>query len=111
MAQEFAASLNSPLGVLAFAWLRAVRTESRPTPSLFSSMGLTSARTAGFAPPPTKTCPTPSTCASFWARIESAALYISDSGTVSEVSAKIKMGASAGLDLRYVGLPGRYEGN
>ena len=44
--------------------------------SCSSARGFSSTRTAGLAPPPTITCPTPSTCASFCARMESAASYI-----------------------------------
>ena len=73
---------------------------SNPTPSLLSSIGLTSARTAGGAEPYMNTWPTPFTCDSFCDRIESAASYICATGTVSEVSARIRIGASAGLILR-----------
>ena len=51
----------------------AVRTWPRLMPIWASTFGSTRARTAGFAPPPTNTWPTPSNCESFWARIESAA--------------------------------------
>ena len=56
--------------------VRALRTSSRPSPKLFSSVGLTSTRTAGSGPPPTETWPTPFTWESFWARMEEAASYI-----------------------------------
>jgi hypothetical protein len=39
----------------------------------------------------------PSTCESFWARIESATSYISDRSRVGEVRDRIMIGASAGL--------------
>ena len=48
----------------------------------------------------TYTCPTPSTCASFCERIESAASYIWSCVMASDVSARIRMGESAGLTLR-----------
>ena len=89
-----------PLGVLALALASVVRTWSRPICMLSRARGFSSTRTAGLAPPPTVTWPTPSTCASFWASIESAASYISVTSLLSEVSARIMMGASAGLTLR-----------
>ena len=46
----------------------------------------------------------PSTCASFWANTESAASNTRPIGSASEVSARIRIGASAGLTFRYVGL-------
>ena len=52
---------TSPLGRLALAEPNAARTCSTPIPSLLNSVGLSSARTAGRAPPPTNTCPTPGT--------------------------------------------------
>ena len=57
-------------------------------------------RTAGCDDPPTNTWPTPSICDSFCARIESAASYIWSCVMVSEVSARIRMGESAGFTLR-----------
>ncbi len=63
-------------------------------------VGLASMRTAGLALPPMFTWPTPLTCAIFCARIESAASYSCGTVMVSEVSARIRMGASAGLILR-----------
>src|SRR5438128_5109039 len=73
--------------------------------------GSTRARTAGFAPPPTNTWPMPSTCESFCARIESAASYMRPTGMTSEISVRIRMGASAGFTLRYVGLFGSVDGS
>ena len=58
---------------------KAVRTCAVPMPYAVSSMGFSSARTAGLAPPLTITCPTPSTCESFCATIESAESYICES--------------------------------
>ena len=61
-----------PLGRLALAEARNPRTSSSESPALFRAVGLTSTRTAGRAPPPTNTRPTPSTCAIFCCRIEEA---------------------------------------
>src|SRR3989442_1325800 len=93
-----------PLGPLALTDRRAARTCSSPMPSWVSRLGSTRARTAGLAPPPTTTWPMPSTCASFWANTESAASNTRPIGSASEVSARIRIGASAGLTFRYVGL-------
>ena len=65
-----------PFGRLAFADPRNVRRSSRPSPSAFSTVGFTSTRTAGSAPPPTKTWPTPSTCAMRCCRTDEARSYI-----------------------------------
>src|SRR4051812_31550544 len=43
--------------------------------------------------------------------MESAASYTRGRGMVSDVSARIRMGASAGFTLRYRGLLGRFAGN
>ena len=80
-------------------------------PSLLNSSGLTSARTAGCEAPPTATCPIPSTCWSFCARIESAMSNIASCVAVSEVSARTITGASAGFTLRQYGLNGKLGGN
>src|SRR5206468_5750667 len=71
--QAAEASDSCPLGRSALAFESAARTWSRPMPNLLSTVGFASTRTAGRALPPTLTCPTPSTWASFCARIESAA--------------------------------------
>ena len=54
---------------------------------------------AGEELPPTLTWPTPFTCASFCASTVDAASYSLPCGRLSEVSAIIMMGASAGLTL------------
>ncbi len=54
-------SATSPLGRLALAAASAARMSSSPSPVLFRATGLRSTRTAGRAPPPTVTCPTPGT--------------------------------------------------
>jgi hypothetical protein len=89
-----------PFGRLAFAAAMAARTSSTPMPYLLRAAGLSSTRTAGSELPPTCTCPTPSSCDSFWARMVDAASYIWPCVMVADVSARIMMGASAGLTLR-----------
>ena len=69
-------------------------------PCAFSAVGLSSARTAGSALPPTVTCPTPRTCESFCATTVEAQSYISPRSRVSEVSVSTMIGASAGFTLR-----------
>jgi hypothetical protein len=80
-------------------------------PYLLSAVGLTSTRTAGNELPPTVTWPTPDSCDSFCAMIVDATSYICPCVIVSDVSARIMIGASAGLTLRYVGLLGRPVGS
>ncbi len=69
-------------------------------PYLESDCGLSSTRTAGSELPPTCTWPTPSTWDSFCATMVDAASYICPCVIVSDVSARIMIGASAGLTLR-----------
>ena len=69
-------------------------------PYLCTAVGFSSTRTAGSEPPPTKTVPTPSTWESFCCRMVEAASYILARSAVSEVRARIRIGASAGLTLR-----------
>ena len=78
----------------------AVRTSSTDTPRRLSAGGFNSTRTAGSELPPTLTWPTPSSCASFCARMVEAASYIWPRVSVSELSASSITGASAGLTLR-----------
>src|ERR1039458_8257414 len=94
-------SEKCPLGVLAFAPLNAVRICSRPMPYLFRAVGFSSIRTAGSELPPTVTCPTPLTWASFCAMIVEAASYIWP---------RVRMGEAAGFTFRYEGLLGRLDG-
>ena len=93
-------SASSPFGEFALAAASAARTWPRPIPSCASTLGSTRARTAGRAPPPMVTCPTPATWESFWARTESAASNRRPTGSVSDVRARIRIGASAGLIFR-----------
>ena len=70
----------------------------RPSPQEIAE-GLISTRTAGREAPLTVTWPMPFTCASFSPRMVEAMSYIWPRSKVSEVSAMIMMGASAGLYL------------
>ncbi len=98
--QSRAAFAMSPFGRLALAEVSAARTSSRLSPRSLSAVGSTSTRTAGSAPPPTLTCPTPLTCESFCCRIDDPMSYIRALSTMSEVSDRSRIGASAGLTLR-----------
>ena len=62
-------------------------------------MGFAWMRTAGFWPPQMLTRPTPGNCEILGARRVSARSSTFDSGSVSEVSARVRIGASAGLVL------------
>ncbi len=102
---------TAPLGRLAFAAPRAVRTASRPTFIWLSSSGFASTRTAGRELPPTVTWPMPSICEIFWASTESPTSYICGWVMTSEVMARIMIGASAGLTFRQFGFVGRLAGS
>src|SRR5580700_4956865 len=67
-------------------------------------------RTAGSELPPTRTWPTPWTCASFCANTEEAMSYNCGLGTTSDSSVIDRIGWSAGLIFRYLGSWGRLEG-
>ena len=56
-------------------------------------------RTAGFWPPLIETMPTPLSCEIFCASVVSAKSSILESGRLSDVSASVRIGASAGLTL------------
>ena len=90
---------KAPLAWLTLAGAIAVRTSSRVSPSEDSAVGFTCTRTAGFCPPLMLTRPTPGSCEIFWARRVSAKSSTLESGSVSEVSASVRIGASAGLIL------------
>ena len=57
------------------------------------------------------TSPTPDTWEIFCARIESAWSSTTSSGSESEVTARVRIGVSAGLLLLYVGGAGSVRGN
>ncbi len=56
-----------PMGLFTEAPASTWRTSARVRFTPAAASGSTCTRTAGCCPPPTKTCPTPSTCAIFWA--------------------------------------------
>ncbi len=56
-----------PLGWLTVVRVSAERTSSRLRPRPASDAGSACTRTAGWAPPPTVTWPTPAICEIFWA--------------------------------------------
>ena len=101
---------SEPLGRFVLAAASAVRTSSSDRPLPCRAVGFTSTRTAGRAPPPTLTWPTPATWDSFCWRIDEAMSYIRPRSTTSDVSDSRMIGASAGLDFRYRGL-GRFAGS
>ena len=88
------------LATFALVLVMAVRTCSSEMPLAASRSGSSSTRTAGNAPPLIEAWPTPSTWESFCAITVDAASYIWPRVSVSEVSARIMIGASAGLILR-----------
>ncbi len=89
-----------PFGLLALADASAARTSSRPMPYLYKTCGLSSTRTAGNVEPPMMTLPMPESWDSRCARMLLAASYIWPRVIVFDVSARIRIGASAGLTLR-----------
>src|SRR5664279_3242330 len=101
---------RSPLGMFRLAAPMAIRTSSRARPWALSRVGFTSTRTAGRAPPHTKTWPTPWICDSFCCSTEEAMSYMRSLGMIFEVSARSMIGESAGFTLRYEGLFGRLAG-
>ena len=88
-----------PLAPLTLAAAMALRTSSRPMPAAASASGLACTRTAGRTPPAMLTRPTPLICDSFCATRVSISSWMRGSGSVSEVMARVTMGASAGLTL------------
>jgi hypothetical protein len=62
-------------------------------------VGFARMRTAGFWPPLSVTSPTPGSCEIFGTRRVSARSWTVDSGSVSDVSASVRIGASAGFTL------------
>ena len=88
-----------PLAVLALAALMALRTEVSVRPKEESDWVSTWIRTAGRWPPDRVTRPTPGTWLIFCARRVSTRFCTSGRGVVSEVTASVRTGASAGLTL------------
>ena len=99
-----------PSGATALALVMAARTSSMLMPIDASCIGLTRTRMAGWSAPATVTSATPSTCEMRWAMTVSAASYMSLGAIDLEVSARIRMGAAAGFDLRKLGSEGMSAG-
>src|SRR5207253_5123211 len=99
-----------PLAWLTLALPIAVRTSSSESPCAASATGSTWMRMAGRWPPPRLTRPTPGASESLAARRVSTRSSTLVSGRVSELTARLRMGASAGLTLLYTGGIGRSVG-
>ena len=74
------------------------------------AVGFASMRTAGFWPPLMLTRPTPGNCDIFGANLVSARSSTFESGSSFEVSARVRIGVSAGFVLLYFGGAGRSGG-
>ena len=81
------------------AVLMAVRMSSKVKPALAKALGLTCTRTEGRLDPAKLTSPTPETCDRRWARRFSTMSCTVMMGKVGELTASVKIGASAGLTL------------
>ena len=99
-----------PSGASELALAIAVRTSSMASPMVESSIGLTRTRMAGCSAPATVTSATPCTWLRRCSRTVSAASYMSLARIVLEVSARIRIGRAAGLDLRKSGSDGMSAG-
>ncbi|MCY1403546.1 hypothetical protein D9M71_187300 [compost metagenome] len=97
-----------PLRLLAFTVLR---TSSRLSPAAASAAGLARIRTAGRWPPLMLTRPTPEICEIFCARRVSTRSWICGSGMLSDITARVRIGASAGFTLLNTGWFGRSLGS
>ena len=89
-----------PVGRFTEAPASTCRTSARVRFTPAAASGSTCTRTAGCCPPPTKTCPTPSTWAIFCASTVSAASKTCGRGRVFEVRAMIMIGVSLGFTFR-----------
>ena len=89
-----------PLGRLALAEAIAVCRSASVRPAPASAAASACTRIAGRCPPARLTSPTPCTCASFWAMRVSTRSCTRGSGRVSELTASVRIGVSAGLTLR-----------
>ena len=76
----------------------------KPTPAYSAASGFTSARTAGCADPPTKTCPTPSTWEASAQESSRRRRTFAPPVIVSDDNARIRIGASDGFDLAIRGI-------
>ncbi len=99
-----------PLGRLTLAAAIAVRMWSMPRLFAASAAGFTWMRTAGRWPPARLTKPTPGSCARRCAMRVSTRSCTCGSASACEVTARVRMGVSAGLTLRYTGGTGRSPG-
>ncbi len=88
-----------PFGVLTLALPSVVRRSSTFSPYAAKARGLICIRTAGRCPPLMLTSPTPGCCEIFCASRVFATSSTCVSGKVFEVSANVRIGASAGLTL------------
>src|SRR5215510_11901426 len=88
-----------PLAWLTFAADTALRRSSRLIPYAARALGFAWILTAGFCPPLMLTRPTPGNCEIFCASRVSARSCTLDKGIVLDVSARVRIGASAGLVL------------
>ncbi len=88
-----------PLAPLTLALPMAVRMSSIDSPSAASACVLAWMRTAGRCPPLMLTRPMPGSCDSFCATRVSTMSSSLGSGSVLEVMASVRIGASAGLTL------------
>ncbi|CAB5723950.1 Uncharacterised protein [Delftia tsuruhatensis] len=111
MVEARAGPSKPPLACLTLAAAMAVRTSSSVMPRLASAVGLAWMRTAGRRPPAMATRPTPLTCESLGASRFSTRSLTRITGSVGEVMASVRMGASAGLTLLYSGGMGRSPGS
>jgi len=89
-----------PVGSVTLAAFTALVTSCAESPAAARRTGSRSMRTAGFSAPLTVTLETPSTCDSRWPSTVSAASKMSRTESVSDDSAMVMIGASAGLNLR-----------
>ncbi len=94
-----AAPSKLPFGVLTLALPRLVRRSSIFNPYAAMARGLICTRTAGTWPPLMLTSPTPGCCEIFCASLVCPMSSTWVSGSVSEVSARVRIGASAGFTL------------
>ncbi len=94
---------NTPVGRFTFWRVIAVATSSSAMPRDASWPGSSWMRTAYFCAPYTRTCATPPTIESRCASVVSPYSSSVESGTSVDVSANVKIGASAGLVFWYDG--------
>ena len=90
---------STPVGRLTLPEPIAPAAWSMPTPREASACGSSCTRTAYFWEPKTFTCATPATVEMCCARKVSAYSSSRESGSWSEVSARYRMGESAGFDF------------